>query len=209
MIPVFSNRFGMVSHTCWPLQNVRKMMTGGWSILQSMNCQHSVRASFIKTMDESMSGFCPQRHVQQVISHTCHVSCKNQKIWNWIQSCCMSHDRYPSLLGDSKRPWCHEAGSLFSWTWWHCRQCENGNADQGQQQLYLEGSWFASVAYTVKLWQYYNDQFLGIVVKTNHARFPKDFIETTLETWLAGSHIVLEGSASEGVDLLAVGYKYN
>jgi len=36
---------------------------------------------------------------------------------------------------------------------------------------------------------------------------PKDFIERTMKTWPAGSHIVLEGSVSEGVDLLAVGYK--
>jgi len=87
-------------------------------------------------------------------------------------------------------------------------KCENNDPDQGRQELYLGDSWFASVACTVELWRHYSVQFLG-VVKTNHARFPKEFIETTMKNWLAGSHIVLEGSASEGVDLLSVEYKYN
>jgi len=57
-------------------------------------------------------------------------------------------------------------------------------------------------------WWHYNVKLLG-VVKTNHARFPKDYIEMTMKNWPAGSHIVLTGSASEGVDLISVGYKYN
>jgi len=54
---------------------------------------------------------------------------------------------------------------------------------------------------------HYNVQFLSIV-KTNHARFPKDFIETSMKTWPAAHtsySLLVEGSASEGVDLLAVG----
>jgi len=43
----------------------------------------------------------------------------------------------------------------------------------------------------------------------NHARFPKQFIESSMKDWPAGSHIVLEGSTDDGTDLLAIGYKYN
>jgi len=80
--------------------------------------------------------------------------------------------------------------------------------DEGRRELYFGDSWFASITCTVELWQHFNVRFLG-VVKMNHARFPKEFIESTMKNWPAGSHIVLEGSPSEGVDLLAVGYKYN
>jgi len=82
-------------------------------------------------------------------------------------------------------------------------KCECGNADQSCHELYLRDSWFASVACTVELWQHYKVRFLG-VVKTNHSRFPKDFIETTMKNWLASSHIVLEGLASKGVNLLSI-----
>jgi hypothetical protein len=47
------------------------------------------------------------------------------------------------------------------------------------------------------------------VVKTNYACYPKKFIEETMQEWPPGSHIVLETKTPEGIDLLAVGYKYN
>jgi len=65
-----------------------------------------------------------------------------------------------------------------------------------------------SVTCVTELWKCFNIWFLGIV-KTNHARFPKQFIESTIKNWPARSHIVLEGSSEDGVDLLAIGYKYN
>eukprot|EP00977_Amphora_coffeiformis_P008952 scaffold2029_cov181-Amphora_coffeaeformis.AAC.1 len=46
------------------------------------------------------------------------------------------------------------------------------------------------------------------IVKTAHAKFPKKYLEETMETWLAGSHLVLE-STIDGVNCIAIGYKYN
>jgi len=49
--------------------------------------------------------------------------------------------------------------------------------------------------------------FIG-VVKTSHARFPKQFLEEHLKDKSAGSRLVLT-TKLEGVDLVAMGYKYN
>jgi len=58
---------------------------GWWMInlaIDEFNMIHQccLRASFIKKMDESMSAFFAHRCIQQVISHTSHIACKNQKI---------------------------------------------------------------------------------------------------------------------------------
>jgi hypothetical protein len=44
------------------------------------------------------------------------------------------------------------------------------------------------------------------VVKTSHARFPKQYLEDNLKDKKAGSRLVL--TWVEGVDLVAMGYKY-
>jgi len=75
-------------------------------------------------------------------------------------------------------------------------------------QLYFGDSWFASVTCITELWKCFHVHFIGIV-KTNHARFPKQFLESCMKNWPAGSHLVMEGLTEDGIDLLAVGYKYN
>lgn len=49
--------------------------------------------------------------------------------------------------------------------------------------------------------------FIG-VVKTGHARYPKQWLEKNLATAPAGSRIHLEATV-DGTDLIATGYKYN
>jgi len=65
-------------------------------------------------------------------------------------------------------------------------------------QLYYGDSWFASVTCVAELWKHFNVHFLG-VIKMNHARFPKQFIESSMKDWPAGSHIVLEGLTDDGI----------
>jgi hypothetical protein len=45
-------------------------------------------------------------------------------------------------------------------------------------------------------------------VKNNKALFPKEFTAGALEDAPGGVHIVLKGKAHNGVDLLAIGYRY-
>ena len=53
----------------------------------------------------------------------------------------------------------------------------------------------------------FDANFIG-VVKTNHSKYPKKWLEDTMKEWPPGSHIVLE-ARQHGVDVLACGYKYN
>ena len=46
-------------------------------------------------------------------------------------------------------------------------------------------------------------------VKTNSALYPKSFIEEALKEAPGGVHIVLKGSAPNGVPLVAIGYRYS
>ena len=45
-------------------------------------------------------------------------------------------------------------------------------------------------------------------VKTATSRYPKKFIEDRMQSWPAGSHLVLETTLPSGAKLYAVGYKY-
>lgn len=45
------------------------------------------------------------------------------------------------------------------------------------------------------------------VLKTNHQRFPKKFLEETMKDWPAGTHLVLRSNFSNK-NILAIGYKY-
>ena len=76
-------------------------------------------------------------------------------------------------------------------------------------EVFFGDSWFSSVETVCQLWNRFKCRYGGIL-KTNHSRFPKAWIEKTMKEWPAGPHIVLEGRATrEGVDLIAIGYKYN
>jgi len=46
-------------------------------------------------------------------------------------------------------------------------------------------------------------------VKSNHELHPKGFIEDSLEEAPEGTHIIMEGTHLDGVELIAVGYRYN
>ena len=76
-------------------------------------------------------------------------------------------------------------------------------------EVFFGDSWFSSVETTCQLWNRFKCRYAGIL-KTNHSRFPKAWIENTMKDWPAGSHTVLEGRAIvEGVDLIAIGCKCN
>ena len=79
--------------------------------------------------------------------------------------------------------------------------------NQGMQFMF-SNSWFSSVEAMVQIVKRLKANYFS-VIKTSHSCFPKAYIEETMKNWPFGLHIVLEGRVSEGVDLLALGYKYN
>jgi len=73
--------------------------------------------------------------------------------------------------------------------------------------LVIGDSWFSSV----DLCENMTKNYIG-VVKTNHSRYPKAFLQSKMQTWPAGSHLLLrtvlnKGRNSEKV-IFALGYKY-
>jgi len=157
----------------------------------NMNRKRHVRASLVKTMDESMSAFRPQTRSTGNLPHLSYIMRKPEDLgtefkvvacpvtgillYLEIQKGCdaMRQADYSAELGGT-------AGCVVRLV--EQSKCENGDTDEAapQRELYLGDSWFASVACTVELWRHYKVRFLG-PVKTNHGRFPKEFIETTMK----------------------------
>ena len=79
--------------------------------------------------------------------------------------------------------------------------------DNNVRELFLGDSWFASIEAAINIKRRFQSNFIG-VIKTSHAGYCRKFLEDKMKEWPAGSHLVLESSV-DGVDLLAVGYKYN
>lgn len=79
--------------------------------------------------------------------------------------------------------------------------------NQNARDTYLGDAWFGSVLAVVALKKKFNTNFVG-VVKGSHGCYPKNYLPEVMKEWPAGSHLVLE-SKIEGVDIIAMGYKYN
>ena len=75
-------------------------------------------------------------------------------------------------------------------------------------EIWLGDSWFGSVKSVAHAAR--RGVHAVTMVKTAHSRSPKKFLEAEMQGMPGGVWIVLEGRAKkEGVDLLALGYKYN
>ncbi len=77
----------------------------------------------------------------------------------------------------------------------HCRNCV------------VSDSWFASVK-TAEAMHECGHEWIGII-KTSHSLYPKKEMEQQMKTWPGGMSLVMGATTSEGVKLIAVGYKYN
>jgi hypothetical protein len=80
------------------------------------------------------------------------------------------------------------------------------SADSAHCDTMYGDSWFASCRTALAVKKELNCHFVGHV-KQYHKRFPKLWLEKTMEGWPGGTHLVLESCFNK--DLMAVGYKYN
>jgi hypothetical protein len=103
----------------------------------------------------------------------------------------------------------HELGATASCTIRSASYTANGGQRETdfEPNLFLGDSWFASVKAAEAIKEL-GHEFCG-PVKTSHRLFPKKELEDTLKDWPGGTHLVLEAKTRKGIDLLAVGYKYN
>ena len=75
------------------------------------------------------------------------------------------------------------------------------------KQTFIGDSWFSSVQAATEL-ALCGHHHIG-VVKTAHSRFPKKFLLQTMQHWPAGSHLLLQATTREDIELCAVGCKCN
>ena len=195
------------------------------------NRKNNVLASFIKVMDESMSAYRPQTTKNGNLPHITFLKRKPENlgtefkvtadaatgIFLFLEIQRGKHPmRDPNVVeyadvlkptaACTKRMAKHTKREEVSVTESNRDDVNNVNSNNLLKETWLGDSWFSSVPAAVGVAEY--GHYIG-VLKTAHARYPKTFIETTMQEWPAGSHLLLETKTPEGVDLLAIGYKYN
>ena len=88
------------------------------------------------------------------------------------------------------------------------RLLETSISDEDERKHTVQGdAWFGSVRAAAALGAKGHRAVLQ--VKNNSGLFPKSFITDALENAPGGVHIVLKGTAPNGIDLVAIGYRYS
>ncbi len=90
-----------------------------------------------------------------------------------------------------------------------CTICllESSIDEEDQQKHTVQGdAWFGSVQAAAALGA--KGHWAVLQVKSNSGLFPKSFITDVLENAPGGVHIALKGTAPNGIDLVAIGYRY-
>jgi hypothetical protein len=183
------------------------------------NRSRTVMASCEKVLDELMSAFRPQtrkngdlpnlsfipRKPEPLGAEFKAICCAASAMMIWIE---LQRGREPMRASD----YAATSGVTAACTMRGARASKRyvgDDEDADPNEVFFGDSWFSSVETVCQLWNRFKCRYGGIL-KTNHSRFPKAWIERTMKEWPAGSHIVLEGRATrEGVGIIAVGYKYN
>ena len=193
----------------WQLSNAIKLF--------NQNRRDKILPSYLKVFDETMSAFRPRTTARGNLPH---LSCIKRKPKPLGTEYKVTADTATEIFLHleiqrgkiaMKDPKFAEYGDVFGGTVACSKRMSKNTTrtindidDNGVKNLWLGDSWFASVKTTIQLAPYGN--FIGIV-KTAHSFFPKKWLENKMKNWPAGSSLVLEGR-KDGVDMLAIGYKY-
>ena len=181
------------------------------------NRRKNIQASLTKVFDESMSAYRPRTTKFGNLPHLSMIARKPEPLgteFKVTNSTKLGIGLYLEIQKGKELMANHEFVSDMKKTSACCCRMAKGTLsstdcqlEKGQRNTYLGDSWFASVETVVELRIRFDSNFIGII-KTNHARYPKKWIEETMKEWPAGSHLVLEAEYKE-VPIVAVGYKYN
>ena len=180
------------------------------------NRKKTVKASPIKVFDESMSAFRPRTSRFGNLPHLSSIDRKPEPLGTELKvtnTTIMGVGLYLEIQrGRDAMANAEFVNNMKKTAACCCRMAKGTVSDEEQDgrgtvDTYLGDSWFASVDTVVELKTRFNANFIG-VIKTNHSRFPKKWLEETMKEWPPGSHVVLE-SRHNDVDVYACGYKYN
>ena len=168
-----------------------------------------------------MSAYEPQTSKMGNIPHLSFVTRKPQPLGSEFKCCCdtvtnmmihieLQKGREAMLLekyASSKKPTVACVLRMSEDTSRpHNEDCFGKQCD-APTETFLGDSWFSSVQAAIEM-RLRGKHYIG-VVKTNSSGYPKAFLEDKMKDYPAGSHLILETTTKEEIDLLAIGYKYN
>ena len=109
----------------------------------------------------------------------------------------------------SKRQWFREYGATTACVIRMVQGTVNcgQRPDDTKRDLYYGDSWFASLKTAMCCSELCKSEFIGIV-KTAHRGYPKAYLESKMQTWPPGTHLILEYSKNCR-KYFAIGYKYS
>lgn len=197
-----------------------------WQVIGGINAfnenrKRTVCSSALKVLDESMSAFKPRTTKTGNLPHLSYIFRKPEPLGTEFKVTACAETRillHLELQRGSKAMGCYKYQNEYKATA-ACvlRMSEEterrrNKSDINQEhfdvpkQTWLGDSWFTSVG-AVTAMAKAGRHYIG-VLKTSHSSYPKSWIMEKMKDYPAGSHLVLE-TKNDGVDLLAIGYKYN
>ena len=220
------SRFKMIrSHVPFMCADESRKNTDPWwqivGLIEAFNNNRKevMQSGLYQVEDESMSGLRPRTtrtgnlpHLSMVARKPVPLGTEFKNIADTVTGIMLYLEIQRGKMPMREQPYTREHGGTTACTMRIAEGAFGGTGDkeEGDSKIILGDSWFASVNTCVQLQTKLSKphRFVGIV-KTAHSRYPKQWIQNKMKHWPAGSHIVLEGHASEGVKLSAIGYKYN
>ena len=173
--------------------------------------------SEVLCIDESMSAFRPQTTKTGDLPNISYVTRKPENLGTEFKTCACPVTGILSFLEIQRgkgqmngHKYFDKIGATASCA---LRAAEGGSHKEADKtsdhvrEIVLADSWFGSVTAAVAIAQAGFDCILQI--KQNHSLYPKKQITEILTGLPGGTKVVLTGTHSSGVNLVATGYKYN
>ena len=194
-----------------------------WRIIGVINSWNANRtrticASTTTVLDETMSAFRPQTTSTGNLPHLSYIlrkpeplgtelkvsMCTELQIMKHLFLCRKKDDKtnVSKYETETKKKTAQVSLELMS----HSIKTNQTENELRTQELFLGDAWFSSIDLAILTKTEHNSNYIG-VVKTNHSRYPKKFLEKTMSKWPSGSYLNLT-STIDGVKLFATGYKY-
>jgi hypothetical protein len=192
-------------------------MLSKWISEFNSNRVEMVCASYIKVHDETMCAWKPRKNKTGGLPNISFIFRKPEPLGTEFKSACCPTTGIMLFLEIQRgktemRKWSAKFDDIGATASCTVRAAEYiANTGQEEQHhrpnLFLGDSWFASVKTASEI-KKLGHEFCG-PVKTSHSLFPKTQLEEKLKHWPGGTYLVMKATTSAGVDLLAIGYKYN
>ena len=202
----------------WEDDGLRKAMDPWWKFEGAIRQFNEIRKKIILpseviAVDESMSAWRPQSTAKGGLPNLSFIMRKPEDLGIEFKSAVcpilgiMTFLEIQRGKDDMKKSeYFSEIGATASCGLRAAKACSH-KTGEGPEELVLGDSWFGSVKAAVAQAQAGFE--CTFQVKQNHSLYPKKQIEEILGDAPGGASVVLTGIHSTGIQLVAVGYKYN